>query len=219
MPSTDPRNEGIWDLIHTGRKFMQLDYSIVKESDQQKRLPQPSLCKATMGGDKTNLPSEYNGLLTHDSYLELLGIRRSERKYTDIPLTLNQLAFLLWSTQGIQSIRGNNYATLRPVPCGGARHEFETYFIVAPSGVDGLKAGLYHYLPMENAVEYLKDVDDHAETVSNLLSGQAWTAKAPVTFYWSCVAYRAEWRYTNMAHRVALIDLGHVGQKMMLSAA
>ena len=36
MTPTDPRNEGIWDLIHTGRKFMQLDYSIVKESDQQK---------------------------------------------------------------------------------------------------------------------------------------------------------------------------------------
>ena len=138
------------------------------------------LNEAELKKDLKELPIEYNELLTHDSYLELLNIRRSERKYADRPLTLNQLAFLLWSTQGIQSIRGNNYATMRPVPCGGARHEFETYFIVAPSGVDGLKAGLYHYLPMENAIEYLHGVDDHAETVSALLSGQAWAAKAPV---------------------------------------
>ncbi|GHU70465.1 thioester oxidase [Clostridia bacterium] len=213
----DQRNAGIRDLIHAGRTFMQLDYDVVKESDQQKRLPQPPLCKPAMGGAITPLPTNFDGIIEHGSYLELLNIRRSERRYSAQPLTIAQLAFLLWSTQGIQSIRGNNYATMRPVPSGGARHEFETYFVAATDGVIGLDAGLYHYLPIDNAIEYIHSAE--GQTVSELLAGQTWADKAPVTFYWSCVAYRAEWRYSNMSHRVALIDLGHIGQNFMLSAA
>ena len=52
-----------------------------------------------------------------------------------------------------------------------------------------------------------------------MLAGQRWASHAPVVVFYSCVAYRAEWRYCTMAHRVVLIDLGHVGQNFMLSAA
>jgi SagB-type dehydrogenase family enzyme len=37
--------------------------------------------------------------------------------------------------------------------------------------------------------------------------------------FFTCLPYRGEWRYAEMAHRVMLIDLGHVGQNVMLSAA
>ena len=33
------------------------------------------------------------------------------------------------------------------------------------------------------------------------------------------VAYRAEWRYGIYAHRVALIDAGHLGQNLYLAAS
>ena len=38
-----------------------------------------------------------------------------------------------------------------------------------------------------------------------------------MVFYWAMTAYRAEWRYGIYAHRVALIDAGHVGQNLYLA--
>ncbi len=203
--------------IRQGREFMKMPPDDDFESDQQKRLPQPPLAKAAMGGEQTRLPRTFGDLEREEDLLRLIGGRESHRVYTQEPLTLLQLSFLLWAQQGVKSIRGNNYATLRTVPCGGARHEFECYLAVRR--VDGLSAGLYHYLPMEHAVEYLGPIPaDEEETLTKSLCGQRWGAKASVVFYYSMVAYRAEWRYGIHAHRVALIDAGHITQALYTAA-
>ena len=150
--------------------------------------------------------------------------RRSIRDYDqDKPMTQAQLAYLLWSIAGVQSIRGsNNPITLRPVPSGGARHPFEIY--VAVQNVVGLQQGLYHYNPSENIGEkkvslaYLKQFDDYKEQINNMLVGQVWGVDSSIVLFITCMPYRAEWRYNLLAHRVMLIDLGHLGQNIMLSA-
>ena len=58
--------------------------------------------------------------------LSLLQSRRSVRRYSDAPLSLLELAFLLWATQGVTA-RPGPAVTLRTVPSAGARHAFETY--------------------------------------------------------------------------------------------
>ncbi len=189
------------------------------ESDQDLKRPQPPLTKPAMTPEAQHiaLPREFDGLLRQQDLSALLCARRSDRVFTDEVLTLPQLSYLLWATQGVQEICGQNYATLRPVPCGGARHEFETYLLVRK--VDGLEPGVYHYLPMTHMVERLRGMDDFSGTVSSLLCGQSWAAKANVVFLWTIVPYRAEWRYGIYAHRPALIDLGHVGQNLYLASA
>lgn len=82
--------------------------------------------------------------------------------------------------------------------------------------VSGLQPGSYHYLPMEHALEFLHPVEDWDQTIRDTLCEQVWAAKANVIFYWSMVPYRAEWRYGIYAHRIALIDAGHVGQNLYL---
>ena len=144
--------------------------------------------------------------------MSLIRDRRSARIYTNETMTPDELSFLLWATQGIKKIRGKAYATIRTVPCGGARHEFETYLIVR--NVVGLRPGAYHYLPMLHALEFLHPIEDIPETITQTLCGQKWAAKANAVFYWSVVPYRAEWRYGIYAHRIALIDAGHVGQAL-----
>jgi len=223
--SNDIRNEGMWDAINSNRDYMKCpDFSQVRgKSDQEKDLTQPPLSKEPEK-EVIILSASFDDAVYCDSYSELLDIRRSERVYDrNAAMSKEQLAFLLWSTQGIQEIRGKNYATLRPAPSGGARHPFETYFIVR--NVEGLEAGLYHYLPLENvgekqvAVEFIGEFTNYAERITEMLAGQKWAIDAPVIVFYSCVAYRAEWRYSSAAHRVVLIDLGHVGQNFMLSAA
>ena len=151
--------------------------------------------------------------------------RRSERAYNpNEPMTQAQLAFLLWSAAGIQMYRGStNVATLRPTPSGRARHPFEIY--IAVQNVVGLEPGLYHYRPVENVGEkkvsltYLKGFENYKTQINDMLAGQVWAVDASIVLMVTCIAYRAEWRYTSMAHRVMLIDLGHLGQNVMLSAA
>ncbi len=209
-------------LIQTGRAFMKGrrdddPYEAEFVSDQEQRLPQPPLVKAAMRGQdaRTALPMDFEHLEKKDDLVALIRERHSSRVFTGEALTLLQLSFLLWATQGVKDIRGRAYATLRTVPCGGARHEFETYLLIR--SVEGLAAGAYHYLPMEHALEFLGPVEQIEEKISSSLCGQRWAAKASVVFYWSMVSYRAEWRYGIYAHRVALIDAGHVGQNLYLA--
>ena len=185
------------------------------ESDQDLRKPQPPLVKPAMTSEKIELTRDFNGLELKHDLVELIRDRRSVRVYTGETVTQDQLSFLLWATQGVKAIRGKAYATLRTVPCGGARHEFETYLLIRQ--VEGLEPGAYHYLPMEHALEFLHPVSDMDDAITRSLSGQKWAEKANVVFYWSMVAYRAEWRYGIYAHRVAMIDVGHVGQNLYLA--
>jgi len=218
------RNEGLWEGIKHNRDFMKCpNLGAGPKSDQEKKLPQPPLGYVA-DGEVIELSFDFEHEILFPSYMNLLDLRRSERIYDEnVSMTQNQLAFLLWSVQGVQEIRGANYATLRPVPSGGARHPFELYFIVR--AVDGLKQGIYHYVPLKHigekcvSVKFKSEFDDYEAKITDMLAGQKWAASAPVVMFLSCVAYRGEWRYETFAHRVMLIDLGHVGQNLMLSAS
>ena len=208
-------------MINENRKFMHCPsfFEGMKESDQTKGVPAPPFSKPIVG-ELTVLPP-FDGIVRVDSYSQLLDIRRSKRKYTDEPMTKAELAFMLWSVNGIQELRGG-VGTLRPSPSGGARHPFETY--IAVKNVKDLEPGVYHYLPTENVGEKISTIQRVGdkicdERISDMLANQSWAAKAPIVLFYSCIPYKAEWRYVDMAHRVALIDLGHAGQNAMLSAA
>lgn len=209
-------------LIAKGRDFMRGyrdndPYNEDFESDQDLKLPQPPLVKAPMAkdGNRIALPKDFAQLPMLHNLPQLIESRRSARIYTQEEMSLTQLSFLLWSCQGVKSIRGKSYATLRTVPSGGARHPFETYLMIRK--VEGLQPGAYHYLPMEHALEFLHEVEDMDEKINESLCGQSWAAKANVLFYWSMVPYRAEWRYGIYAHRVALMDAGHMAENLYLA--
>lgn len=207
----------IAETIEKNRNFMKSSFGHeAVQSDQQKLLPQPPLVKAARGEERIPLTMDFDQVITEHDYLKLLRERVSNRFYAEEPMTLEQLAFLLWSTQGVRAIRGKNYAALRPVPSGGARHAFETYLAV--SNVKGLAQGVYHYLPMEHALEPIALRDGMAEVIAECACNQKWAGKAAVCFIYTAVAYRAEWRYSVNAHRVMLIDAGHVVQNLYLSA-
>lgn len=202
--------------IQDNRNFMKSGFGKQEYvSDQTKRLPQPPLVKAAVSDVKIPLTMEFESVLTQNSYLELVRRRQSERFFKPEPMTLDQLSFLLWSTQGVKGIRGNNYATLRTVPSAGGRHPFETYLAVFD--VEGLSQGIYHYLPMEHQLEFIKPVDQIREETVSALNGQKWGGKAGVVFFYSAVAYRCEWRYSIGSHRVMLMDVGHIVENLYLS--
>ncbi len=212
MPS-----EKVKKLIMHCREFLKFnDFGVKELSDQQKKLPQPPLAKEKMTSSQIPLPMNFEDLAIDPSVLNVLNKRQSHRVYTENTMNLLQLSYLLWTTQGVKSIRGNNYATLRTVPSGGARHEFETYFTV--KNIENLEAGAYHYLPLTHEIEFLGKIKHPDKSVTKALAGQSWASKANVIFFWSVVPYRTEWRYSCFSHRIILVDIGHVCQNLYIAS-
>jgi SagB-type dehydrogenase family enzyme len=138
--------------------------------------------------------------------------RQSRRKYTDESLTLDELSFLLYSTQGVRK-KTEKYS-LRTVPSGGARHPFETYLFVW--NVEGIDKGIYRYLPLEHSLypeqKYIKGMEKklHEATLE-----QFW--KPAVYFIWTALPYRTEWRYIEASPKLVALDAGHLCENLYLA--
>jgi len=140
--------------------------------------------------------------------------RQSVRQYQNVALTLEELSALLYATQGIKEVLSADTA-LRIVPSAGARHAFETYLIV--NRVENLPAGLYRYLPFDGKLAQL-DIDPRiGRRAAIACFGQGFIAASAVTFFWTAIPARMEWRYDLAAHKVIAIDAGHVGQNLYLA--
>ena len=149
--------------------------------------------------------------------LDLIRRRKSRRKYTHEPLTLQELSFLLWATQGVRQVTRQGAATRRTVPSSGATHPFETYLVL--NRVEGFQAGLYRYLPLEHKLLVLSPIDEEwLEKLVFACRGQEFVSKSAVTFIWTVLPYRAEWRYVNDAHKAIAQDSGHVCQNLYLAS-
>ncbi len=211
------KNQDVKNKIRSNREFMKSTFAKERhKTDQQKQLPQPPLTKAPMSNTAIKLSKEFSSLIKEPDYLKLVQKRKTHRVYKKESITIDELSFLLWTTQGVKEIRGNNYATVRPVPSAGARHAFETYLTVL--NVEGLEKGIYHYLPMEHSLEFIKSVDELENKISDSLRGQTFAAKAAVVFFYSAVPYRCEWRFLLESHKLMLLDAGHVMQNLYLSS-
>lgn len=186
------------------------------ETDQEQKLPQPPLVKAAMTDHAIPLPIDFSKLPIDHDFLHVINSRKSQRIYTQEQMTLEELSYLLWCAQGVKSVRGKAYATLRTVPSGGARHPFECYLAI--QRVENLRDGLYHYLPMKHEIEFLGCPEDLKAFITRSVCEQEWAAKANAVFYFSCVFYRAEWRYGVWAHAPILMDSGHVTENLYLAA-
>lgn len=104
---------------------------------------------------------------------------------------------------------------LRTVPSAGARHALETYLAVL--NVAALDRGFYRYLPLEHQLVTERPDDLAGRMVAEACFRQDWMAEAAVVFIWTTIPYRMEWRYGLAAHRVILIDVGHVCQNLYLA--
>ena len=212
--------------IRAGRNFMKMSSEDTPDweamgyrTDQELKKQQPPLYKAPMGGEIIPLPADYHSLKLEQDIVKTIFMRKSSRVYTQGRISLQMLSFLLWATQGVKGIRGKNYATLRTVPCGGARHEFECYLAVR--NVEGLAPGYYHYMPDRHALELIREEKDEQlqKDIGVSLAGQNWACRASLVMFYSIIPYRAEWRYGVSAHRAALIDSGHIVQNLYLACS
>ena len=207
------------ETLRQFRRFLQdwvrvtIDFS---KTDQSLGVPPPPIEKPfSPDARRVSLPApgDWRGISSVD-LVSAIQRRRSRRHYRSQPLTLDELAFLLWATQGIQR-RLDSGTALRTVPSAGCRHAFETYLAVM--NIQGLEPAIYRYLPLEHELLFEHEQEALEAHLVHGTHGQGFVATASVLFAWTAIPYRMEWRYDLAAHRVILMDAGHVCQNLYLA--
>ena len=158
---------------------------------------------------KVKLPSPKN--IETLSFDTALRNRKSVRQFSDTPITLEQLDYLLWATTGIQRLE-NGYG-FRNVPSAGALYPIETYLFAR--NVESLDSGLYHYNIKSHLLEELKN-GDYSFYLAKACLGQKMLASAQVVFIWSAIFDRSKWKYRQRAYRYVYLDCGHIAQTLAL---
>ena len=141
---------------------------------------------------------------------ETLSQRRSMRSYAKEPLTLDELAQLLWAAQG-----STGPGSLRTAPSAGATYPLETYAVVGQ--VEGLEPGLYHYEPESHSLSLVKQGDFRAE-LSEASLKQSQVANAAVSLLFSAVYDRTTGFYGDRGQMYVHMDVGHAAQNVLLQA-
>jgi len=190
-------------------------------TDRQRGLPPPPPGKAVPpDAERIALAPLAPSPLGRMPVMEALRQRRSHRAFTDSPLALDTVGFMLWSAQGVVRTERDEAGTLvqqyKTVPSGGGRHPFETYLVA--NRVEGLAPGLYRYLPPEHELLVVGRDPDTGAALQRACYGQAAVGEAAAVFIWTAVPYRTEWKYGPIAHRMIAIEAGHLCQNLYLAA-
>jgi SagB-type dehydrogenase family enzyme len=189
-----------------------IDFS---QTDQSKGVPPPPIEKPfALDSKRIDLvaKNEWQTIANVD-LTSAIQNRRSHRLFRPEPLTLEELSFLLWATQGIRKMSAGR--AYRTVPSAGCRHALETYLCVL--NVAGLEAGIYRYLPIEHQLLFEFSGQQLSEKIVAATLGQSFIGRAPITFIWTAIPYRMEWRYDLAAHKAIALDAGHVCQNLYLA--
>jgi SagB-type dehydrogenase family enzyme len=189
---------------------LELNHSVIRDTVDHENNDQKVIDSGIIGlPDPKTVPID--NVATH----EAIDKRRSIRQYSSEPLSVGELSFLLWCTQGVKEV-AQNYYTLRTVPSAGARHALETYLLV--NNVTNLQSGLYRFLPIEHSIVREAFDSDLSERIGEACYSQNFINSSAVTFIWTAVVYRMKWRYGERGYRYLLLDAGHVCQNLYLAA-
>lgn len=205
-------------LKKNGYEFVeQTKYPNLSEPDQKLNKPQPPY-EIPLKPDTAliELPNPDSIDIGGYNLRQAIEERRSVRRYSDDALSLEELSYLLWLTQGVKKINEKRQVTLRTVPSAGCRHPFETYLSI--NRVDGLEPGLYRFVATEHKLAALQLNAQFNEKLTNACLHQRHVATSAVTFIWAAVPYRTVWRYSQRSYRYLYLDAGHVCQNLHLAA-
>ncbi len=143
---------------------------------------------------------------------QALRQRRSTRVYQPQPgpVTLAQIAQLLWAAQGVTSKLG-----YRTAPSAGALYPLEIYLVAGQ--ITGLAPGVYHYLPQAQALQLTLKGDQRTALTKAALN-QPPVANAPAGIVITGVYSRTLAKYKQHGRKYVHMEAGHAAQNIALQA-
>lgn len=194
-----------WERFHQKTKFKKWS-----------PFPDPSLWPKSWGTtyfkdyprlDKIILPEPGN--LGKISLEEALINRKSHRKFSYKPLTLEQISDFLFFSCGMKD---NNppWVGNRTYPSPGGRYALEVYLISQNSE---LPTGVYHYNLRSHSLDTLLSMQTFS---SSFYFNQVWSEKASIFILVTAIFERNTIKYGQRGYRHVLEEAGHIGQNYYL---
>ena len=147
-------------------------------------------------------------------FVEVLRRRKSIRAFSNQPLSLDDLGFLLWASTGIQRVeQGYEFRT---APSAGALYPIETY--IAANNIEDVDSGIYHYNIKNHLLEEIK-AGNFGDALAHAALDQQICATASAVFIWTAIFERSKWKYNQRAYRYIYLDAGHIAENLALAAA
>ena len=138
-------------------------------------------------------------------------------------LTLEQFSTVMhraWGAHAVDQYAPGVTLLKKGVPSAGGLHPTEAYLLV--QRVEGLDPGLYHYHPVDHALEPLRAFNpaEAAALARRFVAAQAYFVDVPVMVIPTSRFRRNFWKYRNhaKAYRALILDVGHLSQTMYLAA-
>lgn len=150
------------------------------------------------------------GLFEGMSVASALSMRRSVRDFGCDPISLGDAARLLWAGQGITHEDG-----YRTAPSAGGLYPIDLYLFAR--NIEGLRTGVYRYVPEVHGLEIVSNDDIHLELASAALD-QEWVRDASLSIIVTGAPDRTSVKYGDRAWRYVLIESGCVVQNILLQS-
>ena len=201
-----------------GPDFVKLTrYVYASKSDQQLGMTRPDAVKVR-SGEVFALPAVGNLDFKSLSLQDAISQRRSLRKYSEEPLSPEELSFILWAAAWSRDFKSNERLeiTFRNVPSAGSRHPLECFIDLRK--VAGFRPGLYYYHPIKHCLILISEEPKVQEDIWEACMRQEMILNAAVNLIFTAVPYRTSWRYVQRGYRYLYLDAGHVGQNVSLAA-
>lgn len=186
------------------------DRESILRRDDLGPIPRPPAYKDYPEANRISLPRP--AFEKTQSLWSILTQRRSRRRYTRKPISIETLAILLWATQGI-TLSTPEYQ-FRSAPSAGALYPVETYLSI--HNVLGLKQGVYHFNVLGFALEEV-NAGNFADRLARAALDQAVVGRGAVLFIWTAIVLRSMQKYRNRCIRYIFMDAGHIAENLQLA--
>lgn len=142
---------------------------------------------------------------------------------TSKPIAAQDFATILYRTFAARALSDEPGIEVmkRACPSGGGLHPTEAYLLI--QHVEGVAPGLYHYHPVDHALEPIRllDADAARALALRLTAGQRHFMDAHAMVVYASRFRRTFWKYQNHAkiYRAVILDVGHLSQMLYLAAS
>ena len=196
--------------------FQNTCYNNLSLSPQKQGIPMPPIqLPYSAQAKQVLLPDPVDVKVPPADLRSAIENRATLRHYSSEGISLEELSFLLWCTQGIKRIT-EKMITFRTVPSAGSRHSFETFLLI--NNVSQIDPGLYRFAPVDNLLVEINTSSTISSEITHACSDQGHVLNSAATFIWAAVVDRMFWRYVERSYRYLLLDAGHVCQNLYLAA-
>ena len=180
--------------------------------------PGPAVSRGT-GGPTIALPAPERARLDDIMYKRYTG-RNFDAAAVLPAATASRLLQRAFGSQGEREMAPDAYVLKKLSPSAGGLHPTEAY--VLAQRVEGVAPGLYHYHPVQHALEPMQAMTttQTAELAMRMVADQDWFVDAPMMVILASRVERNFWKYRNhaKAYRALLLDAGHLSQTFYLLA-